>query len=34
VKPELSPDAIKQLMEAAGRRPNPWYRGLEAQSPK
>jgi hypothetical protein len=34
VKPALSPDAIRQLMQAAGRRSKPWYRGLGAQSPK
>ena len=33
-KSALPPDAIRQLMQAAGRRPNPWYRGLGAQSPK
>ena len=32
MKPELSPDAIKQLMQAAGRRSMPWYRGVGAQS--
>jgi probable HAF family extracellular repeat protein len=32
-KPVLSPDAIRQLMQAASR-PNPWNRGLGAQSPK
>jgi hypothetical protein len=34
MKPELSPDAFRQLMQAAGRRSIPWYRGLGAQSPK
>jgi probable HAF family extracellular repeat protein len=33
VKPELSPDAIRQLMQAAGRRAKPWYRGFSMQSP-
>jgi probable HAF family extracellular repeat protein len=31
VKPELSPDAIRQLMEAASRRSRPWYRGFGKQ---
>jgi probable HAF family extracellular repeat protein len=31
---ELSPDAIRQLMQAAGRRSKPWYRGFGAQPPK
>ena len=30
MKPELSPDAIKQLMQAGGRRSKPWYRGFGA----
>jgi len=30
VKPELSPDTIRQLMEAAGHR-SVWYRSLGAQ---
>jgi probable HAF family extracellular repeat protein len=34
VKPELSPDANRQLMQAAGRRSKPWYRGFGAQPPK
>jgi len=34
VKPKLSPDAIRQLMQAAGRRSIPWYRGIGAQPPK
>ena len=34
MKPELPPDAIRQLMHTAGRRSKPWYRGLGAQSPK
>jgi len=29
-----SPDAIRQLMQAAGRRSKPWYRGFGAQPPK
>ena len=33
-KSALSPDAIRQLMQAAGRRSKPWYLGLGAQSPK
>jgi len=33
-KPVLSPDAIRQLMQAAGRRSKPWYRGFGAQPPK
>jgi probable HAF family extracellular repeat protein len=33
-KPELSPDAIRQSIQAAGRRSKPWYRGFGAQSPK
>jgi len=28
----LSPDAIRQLMQAAGRHSKPWYRGLGVQS--
>jgi hypothetical protein len=32
VKPNLSPDAIRQLMQAAGRRPIPWYRRFGMQS--
>jgi hypothetical protein len=32
VKPELSPDAIRQLMQSAGRRSKPWYRGFGAQT--
>ena len=34
VKPELPPDAIRQLMQAAGRRSRPWSRGFGAQPPK
>jgi len=33
VKPELFPDAIRQLMQAAGRRSKPWYRGFSVHSP-
>jgi len=33
-KSALPPDAIRQLIQAAGRRPNPWYRGRGARSPK
>jgi uncharacterized membrane protein len=33
-KSALSPDAIRQLMQAAGRRSKPWYRGLGAQPQK
>jgi hypothetical protein len=31
-KPELSPDAIKQMMQAAERRSKPWYRGFGVHS--
>ena len=31
-KPELSPDASRQLMQAAGRRSKLWYRGFGVQS--
>ena len=34
MKPELPPDAIRQLMQAAGRRSKLWYRGFGAQPPK
>jgi probable HAF family extracellular repeat protein len=30
-KPVLSPDAIRQLMQAAGHRSRPWYRGFGEQ---
>jgi hypothetical protein len=32
-KPELSPDAIRQLMQDAGRRSKLWYRGFGVPSP-
>ena len=32
VKPVLSPDSIRQLMQSAGRRSKPWYRGFGAQT--
>jgi hypothetical protein len=28
----LSPDSIRQLMQSAGRRSKPWYRGFGAQT--
>jgi hypothetical protein len=31
-KPVLSPDSIRQLMQSAGRRSKPWYRGFGAQT--
>jgi hypothetical protein len=31
VKPELSTDAITQLLQSAGRRSKPWYRGFGEQ---
>ena len=31
-KPVLSPDSIRQLMQSAGRRSKPWYRGFEPQT--
>ena len=31
-KPVLSPDSIRQLMQSAGRRSKPWYRGFRAQT--
>jgi len=32
VKPVLSPNSIRQLMQSAGRRSKPWYRGFGAQT--
>jgi hypothetical protein len=34
VKPELSPDAIRQLMQAPGRRSMPWARGFAVPAAK
>jgi len=31
-KPVFSPDATRQLMQAAGRRSKPWYRGFGVRS--